>query len=55
MHAQDQSLYTRNYQIRTIKNGVDPKCRRCDQYEETVNHLVSGCPVTHPTEYKKQT
>ena len=30
MVAQDQSLYTRNYQARIIKNGLDPKCRMCD-------------------------
>ena len=25
------------------KNGVDPKYRICDQYDETVDHLVPGC------------
>ena len=30
MVAQDQRLYTRNYQVRIIKNWVDPKCRICD-------------------------
>ena len=49
MTAQHQSLYTRNYQARITKSGVDPKCRICDQYEETLNHLVSGCPGIHPT------
>ena len=27
---------------KAMKNGVDPKCRMCDQYDETVEHLVSG-------------
>ena len=54
MAAQDQSLFTRNYQARIIKNGADPKCRMCDQYDETIDHLVSGCPIIRPTEYKNR-
>ena len=26
----------------------------CDQCDETVDHLVSGCPVIRPTEYKNR-
>ena len=26
----------------------------CDQYDEIVDHLVSGRPVIHPTEYKNR-
>ena len=43
MTAQNQSLNTRNYQTTIIKNGVDPKYRIRHQYDETVDHLVSGC------------
>ena len=50
--AQDQSLPTRNYQSKIVKNGVSPKCRFCDQYDETIDHLVSGCPILTPKEYK---
>ena len=49
--AQDQSLFTRNYQANILKNGADPKCRFCDQHTETIDHLVSGCTVLAPTEY----
>ena len=54
MAAQDQSLYTRNDQGRIIENWIDPKCRMCDQYDETVDHLLSDCPVIRPTEYKNR-
>ena len=54
MAALDQRLYTRNYQARIITNGVDSKCKMCDQYDETVDHLVSGCPVIRPSEYKNR-
>ena len=43
--AQDQSLFTRNYQANILRNGASDKCRFCDNYTETVDHLVSGCPV----------
>ena len=52
MAAQDQSLNTRNYQAHIIKNGTNPKCRLCDDKPETIDHIVAGCSVLAPTEYK---
>ena len=49
--AQDQSLATRSYHHKIIKDGTDPKCRMCNQYEETIDHIVSGCPTLAKTEY----
>ena len=50
--AQDQSLATRkNHRHHIIKEGTDPHCRLCHSYEETVEHLVSGCPEFAKTEY----
>ena len=51
MTAQDQSLFNRNYQAKTIKNGADPKCRFCEKIKETVDHLVLGCSIMTPNEY----
>ena len=48
MAGQDQSLFTRNYSAKIIKNGADPKCQFCEKCEETVDHLVSGCPIKAP-------
>jgi len=50
--AQDESLFTRNYQTNYVKNCVDAKCRFCDNFTETVDHLIAGCPVVAPNEYK---
>ena len=44
--AQDQSLPTRNFQANILVNGADPKCRVCDKNTETIDHLVSGCPIS---------
>ena len=49
--AQDQSLTTRSYHHRIIKDGTDPQCRLCGKYEETIDHIVSGCPELAKTEY----
>ena len=48
MAAQDQSLFTRNYQPKLQKNGADTKCQFCEKFEETVDHLVSGYPTMAP-------
>ena len=37
--AQDQRLFTRNYQAKIIKNGADPKCWFCEKFEKIVDHL----------------
>ena len=47
--AQDQRLYTTNYQARIIKNEDDSKYRMLDQYDENVDHLVFSCSVIRPT------
>ena len=44
----------RNYQANILRNGASDKCRFCDNYTETVDHLVSGCPVLAPNEYKNR-
>ena len=50
--AQDQTLFTRNYQVNILRNWTSDKCRFCEYYTETVDHLVSGCPILAPNEYK---
>ena len=52
MFELDQSLFNRNYQLKRIKIDVELKCQMCDQCDETIDHLVSGCHVIRPTEYK---
>lgn len=49
--AQDQSLKTRYFSSKIIKDGTDPNCRICGQFQETVDHITSGCPELAKTEY----
>ena len=44
--AQDQSLPTRWYQHNILKKpDVDPTCRLCGRFDETIDHLVSSYPT----------
>ena len=52
--AQDQSLATRFYHHKTIKDGTSPLCRLCNRYDESIDHTLSGCPELAKTEYIKR-
>ena len=41
--AEYQSLATRSYQHRILNQDVNPMCRVCNHYEETIDHLTSSC------------
>ena len=48
----NNSLPTRWYQHNILKKpDVDPKCRLRDHFDETIDHLVSGCPELAKTKY----
>ena len=42
---------TNNYRNKIIKDGTNPKCRLCHDYDETIEHITSGCPVLAKREY----
>ena len=42
--AQDQALPTKWHTTNITKTTTDPLCRRCGKFNETVAHIVSGCP-----------
>eukprot|EP00795_Rhopilema_esculentum_P000151 gene151-9768_t len=37
-----------------IKDGTNPKWRLCHEYDETVEHITSGCPVLAKRKYLEQ-
>ena len=45
----DQKLLGNNY-----KNGSKPICRLYEQNTESIDHLVSGCPVLTLIKYKER-
>ena len=52
--AQDQSLATRLYHNKIIKDGTSLLCRLCNRYDESINHILSGCLEFAKTEYIKR-
>lgn len=49
--AQDQALTTRAIEARIHRTQTDGKCRICQKFEETVEHITAGCPILAEREY----
>jgi len=49
--AQDQAISTNYFKSKILKEEIESKCRLCKQYEETIDHLTSGCPILAKNEY----
>ena len=49
--AQDQAIGTNYFKNKILKEEIESKCRLCKQYEETIDHITSGCPILAKNEY----
>jgi hypothetical protein len=52
--AQDQALQTKYHVTKILQTEKDSKCRLCHQFEETVDHIMSACPILAKEQYIKQ-
>ena len=52
--AQDQALRTRYIQRASDGTNISPKCRKCNQKDETINHIASECPALAQNQHKKR-
>jgi len=43
--AQDQSIQTKYYATKILNTETDSKCRICQQFDETMDHIISACPI----------
>jgi hypothetical protein len=43
--AQDQALQTRRHATKILQTQIESKCRLCQQFDETVVHITSACPI----------
>jgi len=52
--AQDQALQTKYYATKILNTETDSKCRLCQQFDETVDHIISACPILAEEQYIKR-
>jgi len=50
--TQDQALQTKYYSTKTLNTKTDSKCRLCQQFDETIDHIISACPILVKEQYK---
>jgi len=53
--AQDQALQTKYYATKILNTETDSKCRLCQQFDETVDHIISAYPILAKEHYIKNT
>jgi len=52
--AQDQALQTKYYATKILNTETDSKCRLCQQFDETIDHIISTCPILAKEQYIKR-
>jgi len=51
--AQDKALQTKYYATKILNTQTDSKCRLCQQFDETIDHIISACPILAKEKYIK--
>ena len=46
-----QAISKNYFKNNILKEETDSKCRLCRQHEETVDHLISRCPILAKNEF----
>jgi hypothetical protein len=49
--AQDHAISTNYFKRKTLKEEITSRYRPCKEFEETIYHLISGCPIMAKNEY----
>jgi hypothetical protein len=52
--AQDQVLQTKYCATKILNTETDSKCRLCQQFDETIEHIMSACPILAKEQYIKR-
>jgi hypothetical protein len=52
--AQDQALNTKYYATKIFNTEADSKGRLCQQFDETIDHTISACPILTNEQYVKR-
>jgi hypothetical protein len=52
--AQDQALNIKYYTTKILHTETESKCRLCQQFDETIDHTISVCPILAKEQYVKR-
>ena len=52
--AQDKALQTKYYATKILNTETDSKCRFCQQFDGTIDHIISACPILAKEQYIKR-
>jgi len=52
--AQDQAKKTKYYATKILNTETDSKCRLCQQFDETIDHIISACLILAKEQYIKR-
>src|SRR5215469_2131089 len=52
--AQDQALNTKYCATKILHTETDSKCRLCQQLDETIDHIISACPILAKEQHVKR-
>ena len=53
--AQDQTLQAKYYATKILSTETDSKCTLSQQFDETIDHIISACPILAKEQYTKKT
>ena len=51
--AQDQAIQTKYYATKILNTETDNKCRLCQHFDETIDHIISACLILAKEQYIK--
>jgi hypothetical protein len=52
--AQEQALQTKYYATKILQTETESNCRLCQQFDETVEHIISVCIILKQEQYIKR-
>jgi len=52
--AQDRALQTEYCATEVLNTETDSKCRLCQQFDETIDRIMSACPILAKEQYIKR-
>ena len=47
-------INTKYYATKILHTETDRKCRLCQQHDETIDHIISACPILAKEQYVKR-